>query len=217
LKERAELYQQFAMTVGNAFYEFAQGNKDALKQGAKDIVITALELLKAQTQIAIAGATIQSLAQPDSIATFGASGLARAAILTGLIEVAFATVEGLVQGFATGTENAPDKFVAGVKGRELMMLKTGEIMMVDRPTYFEGNQYKGATIKSNSETEKIISKAQRNNNFVFDDKGLRNDLQAVKRAIEKKPVNIIDKSGRTIGKQSGNYREIYLNKLRNGR
>lgn len=214
LIQKAKLYQEFTDIVANAFFDFTQGNKDALKEGAKAIVITALEVLKAQTQVAIAGATIQSLAQPDSVATFGLAGLARAAVLAGLIEVAFASVEGLVQGFAVGTENAPGRFVAGEKGRELMYLKTGEVMMVDRPTYFEGNKFKGATIKTNAETERIISEANKNNNFVFDTSDLKNEMIAVRKAIQKKPVSITDSSGRITGVKSESYREDYLSRLK---
>lgn len=214
---RLELYSSLTESISQSFFDFAAGNKDALKEGAKAVVVTALEVLKAQTQMAIVGATVQSLAQPDSVATFGVTGLARAAVLTGLIEAAFALTQGLVSGFAEGTENAPNRFVAGEKGRELMYLKTGEIMMVDKPTYFEGNKYKGATIKSNPETEKIIAKAQNSNNFVFDTADLKNEMKLVRLAIEKRPVNITDKRGSIIGKQSGNYREIYINRLKNGR
>ena len=95
-----------------------------------------------------------------------------------------------------------------------MMLKTGEIMMVDRPTYFEGNQFKGATIKSNPETERIISKAQKSGNFVFDTKKIQKGLSRVEMAIKKKPVSITDNSGKIIGKQSQSYREIYLSRLK---
>lgn len=216
-QRRVEIYTALTDTIANGFYDFAQGNKDALKEAAKNVITIALEILKTQTQMAVAGATIQSLAQPDSIATFGVAGLARAAVLVGLIESAFAVVEGLVQGFAEGTDNAPSKFVAGEEGPELMMLRTGELMMVDKPTYFEGNKFKGATIKTNWETEQIISQSKRGNNFTFDTLDLKNELIAVRKAIQRKPVQVVDNSGMTIGKQTNGYREIYLNKLRNGR
>jgi hypothetical protein len=58
----------------------------------------ALDALKLQVQMSVAGATAQSLAQPDSVATFGASGFARAAVLVGLIEAAFAAVKSVVSG-----------------------------------------------------------------------------------------------------------------------
>ena len=69
------------------------GNEDLLASSIKSIINMGLDLLKVQVQMAVAGATAQSLAQPDSIATFGASGLARAAILVGLIEAAFSVVK----------------------------------------------------------------------------------------------------------------------------
>lgn len=98
LIEQAERYQDTINTVSNAFFDLARGGEDAFKEFGKRILIFALEQLKIQAQLAAAGATVQSLAQPDSIATFGVSGLARAAIIVGLIEAAFAGLEGLVAG-----------------------------------------------------------------------------------------------------------------------
>lgn len=78
--------------VGNAL----MGNEDMLASSIKNIINMGLDLLKVQVQMAIAGATAQSLAQPDSVATFGASGLARASILVGLIEAAFSVVKSVI-------------------------------------------------------------------------------------------------------------------------
>ena len=111
LTEQANMYQDTIMVISNSLYDMMSGSEDAFKTFAKNILIFALEQLKVQAQLAAAGATVQSLAQPDSIATFGVSGLARAAIIVGLIEAAFAGLEGLVssafsskstKGYATG-------------------------------------------------------------------------------------------------------------------
>lgn len=114
-----QAYVEFANTGAKAIEEFIGGNEDALRQGAKAMIGMMLDLLKAQMQMAIAGATMQSLTQPDSIATFGATGLARAAIIAGLIELAFAGVKGLVNstidGFeAGGYTSGNRKQIAGV-------------------------------------------------------------------------------------------------------
>jgi len=91
-------YQQFANIGASAIEDFMAGNADALKDGARQMIMMGLDILKANLQMAIAGATMQSLVQPDSILTFGASGLARAAVIVGLIEAAFAVVKGSVSG-----------------------------------------------------------------------------------------------------------------------
>lgn len=129
----------------------------------------------------------------------------------------FKKSESAVAAFATGTDNAPSEFVAGEKGRELIHLKTGELIMADNATYFKGQEYKGATVYTNAETEKIIAQSSKGNNFVFDDSGLKKELQLTRKAIQNKPIAITDNSGKIIGKQGKNYREIYLNRLRNGR
>lgn len=92
-----------ADALGQALYDLASGGEDALKNAAKTMINFALDMLKVQVEIAIAKATIESLTQPDSIATFGVSGFIRAAVMVGLIEAAFAGVKGLVNGaFLTG-------------------------------------------------------------------------------------------------------------------
>ena len=104
---QAQTYQDTINVVSDGLFEMMQGGEDAFKEFGKKILIFALEQLKIQAQLAAAGATVQSLAQPDSIATFGATGLARAAIIVGLIEVAFAGIEGLVKGFSSGGPTGP--------------------------------------------------------------------------------------------------------------
>ncbi len=100
-----QAYGQFINTASNAIENYMAGNKDALKEGAISMINMALDMLKILTEMAIAGATIQSLTQPDSIATFGVSGLIRAGIIVGLIELAFGAVKGLV---SSGLNNLYD-------------------------------------------------------------------------------------------------------------
>lgn len=102
LESQAQRYQETINTISDGLYDMMSGSEDAFKTFAKNILIFALEQLKIQTQIAVAGATVQSLASPESVATFGAAGLAKAALLVGLIEAAFAVVEGLVNNAFTG-------------------------------------------------------------------------------------------------------------------
>lgn len=98
-KQKAELVavgMDFANEMGSLVAGAVTGNEDIVASSLKSIISMGLDLLKVQVQMAIAGATAQSLAQPDSVATFGASGLARAAVLVGLIEAAFAVVKGVI-------------------------------------------------------------------------------------------------------------------------
>ncbi|MGQ7868690.1 phage tail tape measure protein [Sunxiuqinia sp. sy24] len=98
LVAQAQNYQNVINTVSDNIFQLAQGGEDAFKTFAKNMLIMALEQLKLQAQMAAVGVTIQSLAMPDSVVTLGGAGLARAAIIIGLIEAAFAGLEGLVSG-----------------------------------------------------------------------------------------------------------------------
>lgn len=98
LMEQAQRYQNTIQMVSDSIFDLTQGGEDAFKNFAKNMLIMALEELKVYTQLAVAKVTIGSLASAESIATFGAAGLAKAALLTGLIEAAFAGIEGLVAG-----------------------------------------------------------------------------------------------------------------------
>lgn len=102
LQGNAQQYQQAIGIISQGVYDMASGSEDAMKTFAKAMLKFALEQLKIQAQIAAAGATVQSLSQPDSIATFGATGLVRAAIIVGLIEAAFAGLGALVDSFEVG-------------------------------------------------------------------------------------------------------------------
>ena len=119
--------------------------------------------------------------------------------------------------FAKGTEYAPNEFIAGESGREIVKTQSGDAYMAGKATHFKGNRFKGATVYTNKETEQIIKESGRDQSFVFDTKELRDEMRSVKKAIIKKPVMITDNSGRIVGKEINNYRETYLNRLRNGR
>jgi len=110
LKNKTEAQRNMILDTADALsqsiYDLASGGEDALREAGKNILMFALDMLKTQTEIAIAGATIQSLSQPDSVATFGATGLIRAAILVGLIEAAFAGVKGLVNNAMGGSKQS---------------------------------------------------------------------------------------------------------------
>lgn len=168
----------------------------AEKEGAifSSIINTAVAVVKALPNI------------PLSIIA-GAMGL----LQTGLI------IARPIPKFAKGTDYAPSEFIAGEAGRELIKTKSGDLVMANKATHFKGNRFKGATIYTNKETEQIINESGKGNNFVFDTRELRDGLKAVEHAIEKKPIAITDGSGRVVGTQSGNYRETYLNRMRNGR
>lgn len=106
--KRAKLYFQFSEQIGTMLGGFISGNEDMVKSSLKAILNMALDALEAQVTMSIASATAQSFAQSDSVATFGATGLTRAAILTGLIKAAFAGVKAAVNSALSGGASSPE-------------------------------------------------------------------------------------------------------------
>lgn len=96
LDRKYDLYVGFAAQSGQAFGELLTDNEVSMKDFGKQIIIIALDSLRNYLRIQIAQATIGSLASAESIATFGAAGVAKAALLTVLMESAFAAVKGIV-------------------------------------------------------------------------------------------------------------------------
>ena len=116
LKQKAELISlgfDFANEMGSMLGGAIAGNEDLVSSSLKNLINMALDFLKVQVEMAVAGATVQSLAQPDSIATFGASGLARAAVIVGLIEAAFAAVKGVVSSAINNITGTKSSYISG--------------------------------------------------------------------------------------------------------
>jgi len=95
--EKVELAMDYASAVGNVLGKAIADGEMTAKEAAKQLILIAIDALRQYARIAIMQATIGSMTTPDSIATLGASGLARAAILTALIEAALSGVEAIVK------------------------------------------------------------------------------------------------------------------------
>lgn len=117
--------------------------------------------------------------------------------------------------YAEGTLNAASKGIFGEAGRELMFLKSGEVMMANKATYFEGSKFKGAQIISNPETESMIKQAGLSgmSGRGMNDNRIVSELRGVKNAIKSIPTPILDKDYRQIGVKTSKHQEIYLNRL----
>lgn len=116
LKQKAELAAlgfDFANEMGSMIGGAIAGNEDLVSSSLKNLINMALDYLKVQVEMAAAGATVQSLAQPDSVATFGAAGFARAAIIVGLIEAAFAAVKGAVSSAINNITGTTSSYISG--------------------------------------------------------------------------------------------------------
>lgn len=106
---RSQMYTQYGEALGSALGNVLTGQADALQSFASvtlDILFDTLaniinaKLIEA-TAVAIAAqakATAEAMATPDSVLTFGASGLARAALIGGLITGALTVAKTALKG-----------------------------------------------------------------------------------------------------------------------
>lgn len=95
-KQRRQVTEAFEAALGESIGNFLLSQEKDLKGFLKSVTLAALDALERTINIAIAEATARSLASADSVATFGVSGLAKAALIGGLIKGAFAAVKGLI-------------------------------------------------------------------------------------------------------------------------
>ena len=98
LSKAAELGAAIGSAVGDAI----NSGEDFMKAAGKAMLQFWLKELKNYAELQVVKATIGSLASAESIATFGVAGIAKAAILTGLIEAAYGTVSSVINQAATG-------------------------------------------------------------------------------------------------------------------
>lgn len=96
LEEKVAAYVSFGARIGEELGAAMADGTLTAKEASKQLILIALDELGNYAQIAITKATIGSLTQADSIATFGASGAIRAAILTGLIKAAVGAAKGII-------------------------------------------------------------------------------------------------------------------------
>jgi len=117
VQEQAKMWLDLSSQVGTMVGQMITDQEITLQDFAKNMLLFALDVLEQQLTIQIASATIQSLASPESIASFGVAGIAKAAILTGLMKAAFAVVKGVISNSMT-KEHASGKYpIQGESGK----------------------------------------------------------------------------------------------------
>lgn len=100
--EQIEMALDLSAQIGEEFGRLiGQGERD-LQAYMSVMLRTILRTVKNVMQASIAQATISSMASAESVATWGEAGLAKAAVLTALIEGAFTAFEASVGQYATG-------------------------------------------------------------------------------------------------------------------
>lgn len=108
-RERLNTYKQYGEEFGNAVGAVIAGQENAMQAFADTMIdilfdilgkIVEAEIIKVTTTHigAQSRAQAEAMAMPDSVATFGASGAARAAVLTGLIMASLAAARSALKG-----------------------------------------------------------------------------------------------------------------------
>ena len=85
---------QLGEAMGEAFYGMLSGQKDFAQQ----FLLIALDMIQQYINLLLVKMMAESLAMADSVATWGATGLARYAILSGLVNAAFGVVKAAIKG-----------------------------------------------------------------------------------------------------------------------
>lgn len=113
-QKEADFIRFVFQTTTNIFAQQLQKANDIGTALLKSFIITGLRIFKKYIELKVVG---EAFATPDSVLTFGATGALRAGIMVGIIEAAFAGLEGVInsaEGFAKGGKNS------GLSGTRIM-------------------------------------------------------------------------------------------------
>lgn len=138
IMRHAELYTTLGNSMGGMLENMISGQIKSFEDFGKAIIAMMFDILAKIVDIKIAEASAIALASPDSVLTFGAAGLARAAILGALIKGVLAGVKGLIladQNFEgrypiTGAQDGRT-YMAGIQ-------KTPKTGLYTKPTFLGG-------------------------------------------------------------------------------
>lgn len=217
-KKMAENATEFGSSVGKAMGDALKKGEDVAKAAAKAALLTSLKQLKDYIEAKIA---LEALASAESVATFGVAGLAKAAIMTGIVEGIYSLVVSQISGYAKGRKGGPAELaIVGEKGSELVVAGSQAMITPDKPTltYLPS----GADVIPNDKLMKamyenpVLSFAENVNNAIELEKVV-NGLSGVKQAImnKKEAHFIIDKNGfRTLLKNGNSWTEYIDNVVR---
>jgi hypothetical protein len=226
--EKLGMASAFAEQAGAILGNSIADSNITMKQASKDLLLLTLKTLKAQIQQQLIASKIQAvagaIASGESIATWGVAGLAKAAILVGLIEAAFvgvsAAMEKAIPSYFKGTNKTPSTFIAGDapggSSTEIVSHPTKGAFLVDKPTVFTG--FEGARVIP----EKVIKQdlygiSKRYdiiNNSKLSDSNFDIWGKKIVKAIESKPTLIahLDNNGIAIMEQIGRSRIKSINR-----
>lgn len=123
---RADAIGDFAASLGDFIGSTLDDTYETAEERQKAFILFMLDSVEKVIQLQIASSAAQSFAQADSVATFGITGAARAAILAGLIKGAFSIAKAAVSSFnedggilyAQGGTTQPFKSGTVIRGKK---------------------------------------------------------------------------------------------------
>ena len=130
----ANTYKQYGSQIGEAFGNLIAGQEDALHSLADSVIDMLFDTLNQLangwiaelTGVSIKNLTkikLEALAEPQSVATFGAAGIAKAAIMTGLVTAALAAAKAGIKAAIRGGSGSNADLSSGGSGQRV--IKTG--------------------------------------------------------------------------------------------
>jgi len=136
-------YSAFGSQVGDIFAQALDQQGGELKAFGRKFIILILDVLQKQVTAAIVSSTAQSFAQADSVASFGATGGIRAAILTAAIQGAFGLAKAKLseqpKGFATGVVGLQGEGTSTSDSIPAWLSKGESVVTADGTNYAEQN------------------------------------------------------------------------------
>ena len=153
-QKRVQTYMQYGQQVGTALGNIIAGQENAMQGFADtmlDLVFDVLtkivqaEIIKATATAtsAVARSTAEAYATPDSVLTFGASGTARAAILSALIMGALAAAKAALKGLINNSRSGSSSSASSDSGTTYSRVAqhaTGRYDVIGRE---DGKRYMG--------------------------------------------------------------------------
>ena len=191
-----------AQETGNILFDLGQAQRDRELEGLEEGSARRKELLaeQARSERNQALFNVAVNAAQGIIKTIGNVGMPLAIPLIAIQSAIAATQTAAIlsqplPAFFAGTDNAPSTFIAGDKyGRELIAKKDGSVeLSPDQATIYSGNEYKGASIIPNSQTENILRGSGNGS-----DTRMLNELRLTRKAIENSTPNI--RFSRNVGR-----------------
>jgi len=128
IAKQIELAKQLGDQYGVLLGDFISTTGEQQKEAGKALILSTIDILANVVSAALAKIVAESFATPDSIATFGATGAARVAVLTGLVTAGIKTASTITKSIISGFAEGSEYIEGGKPGRDSVpaMLMPGE-------------------------------------------------------------------------------------------